>query len=166
MTTIIGRSIKNKITMYWDKRVTWWFNLVSECATKIIKLDWVLIWICWDYVDIDYMRSIYEWYKKQWGTLDEKFNAMQFATYLAESSKKKDISIMFLCKEYQIIISDNSIENIYLDKEWDWIISMWSWFWTVLSLYSFDKDISIEDMYKISNSLDHKTSTTFNSLTL
>ena len=165
MTCIIWQYKNGKITMTWDHRTTWWYNIVSKVNSKIIKLWDNLIWTSWDYVDILWLEEIYKMFLETEWPLINRIKAMSFYKLLMDYLKNKDVSMMIMNKDFQIIIVNGLIENMEINNN-EWLFSMWSWHIIPMTLRRYDKNITLEDMYKIIWELDTKCTSTFNTLTI
>lgn len=165
MTTIIGSLKDWELTIHWDKRVSWWYNIISHIRSKISNFDWVLVWLCWDFIDRDYLEELYNVYIKENKEIKTKWDAISFHKYLLETSWKTDVDIMIMSKDIQVIVSQWWLDIMEINDN-EWFFSMWSWFVSALTLYRYNKSIPIKSMYDIISHLDFKTSKEFNSLTI
>ena len=164
MTTIIGKMENGELSIYWDKRVSWGYNMIWD-AKKITKLDNTLVWSCWDYIDINYLEEMYEEYKSGWFDLETRTWIINFYKWITETTKKKDISLMFISEKFQMIVAQDIMESMQI-KDDNGLFAMGSWFQVPLALYRHDKNISIKEMYDTIVTMDNKTSKEFNSLRL
>ena len=166
MTTIIGQKIWEDIFMHSDTKVKWGYNVVTQ-VNKSINVGWNLIACSWDYIDTQVISEIYDEFiskNPQW--LNTKMAIMLFFSMVVEVTwrKRKDINIMILNKDNQLIVADYGIENMELNEDWNWFISMWSWHIIALALYKWNNLIPMKDIYEITHELDLSTSNKFNSL--
>jgi hypothetical protein len=153
-----------KLSIHWDKRVSWGYNMIWN-ATKIIKLDSTLVWTCGDYIHIDYLEEMYKEYKEGWFDLETRTGIINFYKWITETTKKKDISLMFLSEKFQIIVAQDIMEWMEIENK-NGLFAMWSWFQVPLALYRHNKEISIKEMYDTIVTMDNKTSKEFSSLRL
>jgi hypothetical protein len=165
MTTICWKYSNGTITMLWDNKVCWWFNIVNNTTRKIIQLWNSLVWTSWDYVDVNWLKEMHEVFEWEHWEIDTKIKAMIFFNMVLKTVWKEDISMMILNDNFRIIIAQWLMENMEIEDE-EWFFSMWSWHSIALSLYKYNNDIKDDEIYNIASSLDIKTTRTFTKLIL
>ena len=88
---------------------------------------------------------MYVEYNYWWDDLETRTWIMNFYKWITETTKKKDISLMFISKKFQMIVAQDIMESMQIVDN-NWLFAMWSGYQVPLALYRHNKDISIKEM--------------------
>lgn len=182
MTTIIWRKLKDwTLQIAWDKRTTFVSWIVKDLYTKVLNLDWTLVWKYWDTISYEFFKELYERWKVSVEWMELKLETISDAVHFynfvkANSNMKNDkwehdasIWLMFLNHNFQIHIEPNLQVN---ELASNWVLFWWSWsnilqtFDTIVAMPKFKYDVDFEDYYEVVSTLDPYTSREYDVLTL
>lgn len=170
MTLVIGKrdAYNHSFTMMADKRIVGWSSGIKDTANKIIKLDYMLLGIAWDYIPMELINELYlKWKSEKMdiGFSETIIEIVDFLEYIKDNSNIKGCQTMFMVLTRElwfIYMESGSIEMMDWKKNNEWTIAMWDSSKLVYALEDIAKDKSLTlcdwDYFDIISTLDSSVS--------